>query len=287
MGLRDFISALTMGAVGDKTQLTAVPIEGHFAYLATGTTHRQEALKRIGTGKRTFGLIAEIGNGYDPEAVMVQAVASDGTLFHVGYISSKAAEKVVLHKLGRLMREKGKFLTVEGEIMPGDMGLIAQLNMPHISELRRLLGEYDGSLAVALAPKPISDSQAKARAELLASPNKFMAADLQNRVYSSGGDYIVKPYPEDLKNATDFAKKNASEFAAWEGVAYLVPEQDGQVAVQIDGVTIDHLEKSSAKLLQGRIDKPTPVRCTVELIVGRNRTWPHVQLSKTRKFHDA
>lgn len=285
MGFKDLLKSITGQGAGETIQLTPQHIDGNFLYLATGTTHRQPTLSKLGYGSYEFALTPEIGNQYDAEAVKVDAII-DGKLAQVGYVPAKSAEKAVIHKLGLLSKKQGTYLTVTGEVKQGESGFIVQLSMPHISDLRKMLAEKDGSFATATASKSVVPGQAEARAALAASPNKFMAAELENRVYSSGGGYLVKPLPADLKNANLFANKYVSEWTPFVGVAYLVPEGSDQIAVQIDGLTVDHLTKQAVKLLGGRIVEPVPVKCEVEWIVGRNNSWPHIKLSKFKKFKD-
>jgi hypothetical protein len=122
-------------------------------------------------------------------------------------------------------------LTVDGEVQKGETGFIVRLSMPHISQLRKMLAEKDGSFAKTMSSKLQVPGQEEAKAALAASPHKFMAAELENRVYSSGGSYLVKPLPEDLKNAKVFSAKHVTEWTPFVGVAYLVPEGADQIAV--------------------------------------------------------
>jgi hypothetical protein len=111
------------------------------------------------------------------------------------------------------------------------------------------------------------DPQAAAWEALAGRKVSFGSRELNSLCYSAGGQYFNKPRPEDQRNLATFTAR-FSDGEYWHGVAYLVAEPGGDVAVQVNGVTIDHLTDESAALAISKLDVPQPVRCQVTRFVS-------------------
>ncbi len=110
--------------------------------------------------------------------------------------------------------------------------------------------------------KKKADPQAAAWEALAARKVSFPYKELESLCYSAGGQYANKPREEDQRNLAIFTAKFApGEY--WHGVAYLVREPNGDVAIQVNGLTIDHLTDESAALAGKKLDEPQPVKCQV------------------------
>jgi hypothetical protein len=131
------------------------------------------------------------------------------------------------------------------------------------------------------------DPQVAAVEELVAREIKFESPELFNLFFSAGGGYGEKIKGEDvdrLKNARrSFGHlKNSAPIQI---VGYLVPQENGAVLITVNGLEVDRLIKSAAKLVRKKIDGPTPVKIQVSIVPNRDADYdrPHLQLRKDNK----
>jgi len=93
--------------------------------------------------------------------------------------------------------------------------------------------------------------------------------DLVNTLQHSGGAYVHKVSKQDVENA-----KKLFGHLLGQGrvpiVGHLVPEPGGGIAIQANGVTVDHLESSAAESTKNKIAGRTPVKMIVYVIEARD-----------------
>ena len=113
----------------------------------------------------------------------------------------------------------------------------------------------------------------------------FDKVSLQNTLVHSNGAYIHKVSNEDVKNAKSMfghllGKPRQSV------VGYLVPEASGGVAVQVNGVTVDHLTPDSATAVRKVISSPTAVKVSAWIIPAKRpeHQKPDLSLSRDSTF---
>jgi hypothetical protein len=131
------------------------------------------------------------------------------------------------------------------------------------------------------------DPQVAAVEDLAARQIQFESPELFNLFFSAGGGYSEKIKGEDvgrLENARRLFRhlKNAAPIQI---VGYLVPEQNGEVFITVNGIEVDRLINSAAKLARKKIDRPTPVKIQVSIVPSKDADYdrPHLQLRKDSK----
>ena len=153
-----------------------------------------------------------------------------------------------------------------------------------------LLDWINGSNQKGSEPKQVKrsrDPQVAAKEDLGAREIQFESPELFNLFFSAGGGYSEKIKGEDvgrLENARRLFRhlKNAAPLQI---VGYLVPQQTGQVLITVDGIEVDRLIGSAAKLVRKKIDGPTPVKIQVSIVPSKDAEYdrPHLQLRKDSK----
>lgn len=143
MGLKQWLFGSKADQNSSKTQfsLQTVEVEGDFDFLAKGTSYRQAAINLLGLGEQQFLLTPERGNTHDELAVMVQGIHNNESV-HVGYLPKGSDSQVIVHELGSKMIAKGAILSIKGNVLQGETGLIVQLRMPSQEKLIQLEAEY-------------------------------------------------------------------------------------------------------------------------------------------------
>jgi hypothetical protein len=133
---------------------------------------------------------------------------------------------------------------------------------------------------------PAESAQTRALAALEANTVKLPAMALNNEAYSVAGDYEGNPKKAHLDAMSRFlaSQKTRAVYpeVAWSGAVFLVPQPDGTVAINADGVTIDQLSKKGAEAYLSATDQPVPVWCDIQLIGKAPYTRMHVSL-RTKK----
>jgi hypothetical protein len=131
------------------------------------------------------------------------------------------------------------------------------------------------------------DPQTAAVEDLVAREIKFESPELFNLFFSAGGGYGEKIKGDDvdrLENARSMFRrlKNSDPLQV---VGYLVPQENGAVLITVNGLEVDRLIKSAAKLVRKKIDGPTPVKIQVSIVPNRDADYdrPHLQLRKDNK----
>lgn len=131
------------------------------------------------------------------------------------------------------------------------------------------------------------DPQAAAKEDLAARDVQFESPELFNLFFSSAGGYSEKIKGEDvgrLENARRLFRhlKNAAPIQV---VGYLVPQETGEVLITVDGIEVDRLINSAAKLARKKIDGPTPVKIQVSIVPSKDAEYdrPHLQIRKDNK----
>jgi hypothetical protein len=136
-------------------------------------------------------------------------------------------------------------------------------------------------------PDRLQDIQASAVEDLVARQIQFESPELFNLFFSAGGGYEEKIKGEDvgrLENARRLFGhlKNSAPIQV---VGYLIPEQSGAVLITVNGVEVDRLINSAAKLARKKIIGPTPVKIQVSIVASKDANYdrPHLQLRKDNK----
>lgn len=185
----------------------------------------------------------------------------------VGHIPSTQCEQVF-----DLLRPHGNKASVDCTVFFDDSGSDRPMNSVNLQ------ASFPARFAdEAPVEKPVSSKQVRDNDLLASRKVSFSRFDLENCAQSSGGEYLHKVAGSDQQNLNAFIS-NMSDRERWEGVAFLELEPGGSVSISIDGQVIDHLTENAASLIEGKLTEPMPVKCRVEKIVGRSKTWGHVSL---------
>jgi len=117
--------------------------------------------------------------------------------------------------------------------------------------------------------KPKENPQDQAIRDLAARTVKFEKSDnLVNTMFSTAlGEYIESVKADDLRAAL-YLFGHLKNQGSVQVVGYLVPVGDG-IEIQVNGLTVDRLTKSAAKVVATRVIGPTPIKMEVAVIEGK------------------
>ena len=274
----------------DYATLERTHVQGTSELTVRGSSFHQSELRQLGLGSNDFILVPEPTNKYDSMAIKVLGLKGDSAL-PVGYLAKDFFGKTIVHNVVTKLMTDDRVLSLQGDTFEGD-GLFVILSFPALDVLAKQFGEAPPQI-MSRPPKEQSEPEAKVltkreieeRALLKARKVTFPRGSLSTEAFSAGGSYVGSPSAPDQENLVKFLEP-LSDGDKWSGVAYLVPEENGKVGVQINGKSIDHLTKQSALIAHPLLEGSTPVKCSILKIVSRDgkRVRGHVILTSGRDY---
>lgn len=265
-------------------------VQGTSELTVKGTSFRQSELRQLGLGSNDFILVPEPTNKHDSMAIKVLGLKGESAL-PVGYLAKDFFGKTTVHKVATKLLKDAKVLTLRGDTFEGD-GLFVMLSFPALDVLAKQFNEASPQI-MPQTPREQSESEEKVltkqeteeRALLKARKVSFPKGSLSTEAFSAGGSYVGNPSARDQENLVKFLEP-FRDGDKWSGVAFLVPEENGKVGVQINGQSIDHLTKQSAQMAHPLLEGSTPVKCSIMKIVSRDgkQVRGHVTLTSGRDY---